>query len=62
MTPVQRYWIGTVPERDDFGQPITDVFYDGATKGGPWGFMNPTSWERFGVGRTGTGFAQKYKK
>jgi hypothetical protein len=29
--PKAKYWMGTVPSVDNFGQPITDVFYDSKT-------------------------------
>jgi hypothetical protein len=57
----ERYWIGPVPDTDDFGLPITDTFVDGATVYGPWGFMNPTSFMTKGRG-LGTGRGQKYRK
>jgi hypothetical protein len=56
------YWSGVIGPNDDFGRPIHDIFYDGKTHYGPWAIMNPSSWLREGVGRTGTGFAQKYQK
>jgi len=29
-----RYWMGSVPEQDDFGDSISDEFIDGATECG----------------------------
>jgi hypothetical protein len=58
----QKFWMGTVPKKDDFGQEITDEFIDGKTTQGPWGFMTPDSWEEHGIGKLGTGLGQKYKK
>jgi hypothetical protein len=34
---------------------------DGKTMRGPWAIMTPGSWVD-GIGRTGTGFGQKYEK
>lgn len=59
---MQVYWSGYVPDKDDFGQPINDEFIDGRTVGGPWATMTPASWERFGVGRLGTGCGQRYER
>jgi hypothetical protein len=57
-----RYWLSPVPVFDDFGSKIEDVMYDGKTRMGPWALMAPASWIAYGVGRTGTGYGQKYKK
>jgi len=58
----KKYWMGNVQKQDDFGDEIVDVFIDGKTNQGPWGFMTPESWKKHGVGKLGTGFGQKYKK
>jgi len=58
----QRYWIGTVPERDDFGNKLGDVFIDGSTIMGPWAIMTPETWARVGRGQLGTGIGQKYQR
>jgi hypothetical protein len=59
---VAKYWIGCVPEKDDFGMPINGEFIDGKTKQGPWAYMTPASWKKHGVGALGTGFGQRYEK
>lgn len=56
------YWHGTIGAKDDFGAEIEDTFYDGKTRHGPWAIMNPHSFYRYGLGRTGTGMAQKYER
>jgi hypothetical protein len=58
----KKYWMGHIGPTDDFGQPIKDTVYDGKTRMGPWAMMTPSSWRTYGVGQTGTGFAQKYEK
>jgi hypothetical protein len=62
--PSKTYWLSSVPAADDFGQPIKDVFIDGATKMGPWGLMTPLSYSMFGryPDQLGTGIGQKYEK
>jgi hypothetical protein len=54
-------WIGTVPERDDFDDPITTTFIDGRTVMGPWAIMTPRTHKMRGVG-LGTGRGQRYVK
>jgi hypothetical protein len=56
------YWTGTVPSKDDFGKPMEDEFIDGKTKMGPWAFMTPSSWRRYGIVGLGIGRGQRYKK
>ena len=56
-----KYWMGSVGEEDDFGNPIKDEFIDGKTRMGPWANMSPESFKQYGVG-LGTGRGQKYKK
>jgi hypothetical protein len=59
----KRYWVGPVPERDDFGYPIKTWFVDGVTKySGKWAMMNPMSYVQHGIGRLGTGYGQRYVK
>lgn len=60
----QVFWIGDIPETDDFGLPIDDIFIDGRTCHGPWAIMNPTSWAFRNAtnGEFGVGKGQKYKK
>jgi hypothetical protein len=45
-----KFWCGDVQKNDDFGVEIVNVFYDGMTTLGPWGFMAPASFKKFGVG------------
>ena len=59
---VQRYWMGTLKSRDDFGLTIGSIMIDGKTKHGPWAIMTPSSWKQHGVGKLGTGYGQKYEK
>lgn len=56
------YWIGEVPEVDDFGMKIKNQFVDGKTTSGPWGIMTPDSFSFFGVGKLGPGLGQRYLK
>ena len=56
-----KYWLGDVPQKDDFGNKITNIFIDGATYTGVWAIMAPIYWKSFGVG-LGTGKGQMYKK
>lgn len=56
-----KYWTGSPPDEDDFGQKISDVFYDAKSKLGPWGFMNPETFKFYGVG-VGSGRGQRYEK
>jgi len=57
----KKYWSGGINIKDDFGDPIKEVFIDGATIHGPWAIMTPESHEMFGCG-LGTGKGQKYIK
>jgi len=56
-----RYWLGAVPDKDDFGVPITDVFVDGKTSMGPWAIMSVASMAKYGLG-CGPGLGQRYIK
>ena len=58
----EKYWIGTIPAKDDFGLSISRVMIDGKTKHGPWAIMAPNSWKSHGIGKFGTGLGQKYEK
>jgi len=58
----EKYWMGDVPKKDDFGYPIVDEFFDGKTKQGPWALMSYTSWKIYSVRKLGTGYGQRYKK
>ena len=58
-------WYGTQPEKCDLdGEPIEDLFFDGATKTngtvGPWAIMCPHCFREHGVG-LGTGVGQRYE-
>ena len=56
-----KFWMGSVNDKDDFGAPIKDEFIDGKTNQGPWGIMSPASFRQYGVG-VGLGKGQWYKK
>ena len=56
-----KFWMGDIGDKDDFGAPIKDEFIDCKTNMGPWGIMSPESFKTYGVG-LGTGRGQKYKK
>ena len=56
------YWVGSVPQTDDFKDTITDEFIDGITKYGPWAMMTPASHAVNGVPELGLGRGQRYKK
>jgi hypothetical protein len=58
----KKYWAGNLGDKDDFGSPYQDIMYDGRTRMGPWANMTEFSWRRVGIGKTGTGYAQKYQK
>lgn len=58
----KRYWTGSPGELDSFGKRIGKVFYDAATREGPWAIMNELSWFSHGRGKLGTGCGQKYEK
>lgn len=52
----------TAPKTDDWGKPIVDEYIDGKTKWGPWAIMTPESWAKYGCGRLGTGYGQRYRR
>jgi hypothetical protein len=58
----EKYWIGTIGGKDDFGATITTDFVDGKTWNGPWAIMAPSTWKRQGCGKLGLGFGQWYRK
>jgi len=62
MNTTPRYWGSPVPEKDDFGDTITDEIIDAVTMVGPWALMTPRSFRRNGRGKLGTGCGQRYKK
>lgn len=53
-------WLGPVPETDDFGVKIKNVFIDGKTVFGPWAIMAPSSHRSKGCG-LGSGKGQRYE-
>jgi hypothetical protein len=57
-----KFWVGELPDVDDFEKPYTDVMYDGKTKMGYWANMNEKSWKMYGCGQLGTGYGQKYRR
>jgi hypothetical protein len=60
MNPV--YWLSPLGDKDDFGDTFDVEMIDGKTRGGPWANMTPASWKRYGIGRLGMGYGQRYKK
>lgn len=60
----EKYWISSVPLKDDFGDEIKNEFIDGKSSQGPWGLFTPKSYERHGAypGKFGAGIAHKYSK
>jgi hypothetical protein len=57
-----KYWETPLGVKDNFGDTYVGVMIDGKTKMGPWANMTPTSWKRYGIGRLGTGYGQKYHR
>ena len=58
-----RYWLGSPPTQDDWGQPITSQFIDGKSRFGPWGIFTSQSWSEHGaapITALGTGIGQLY--
>ncbi len=53
-------WTGVVNDCDICGHPLSTVFYDAKTRGGPWGLLCPTCFTIRGVG-IGQGVGQKYE-
>lgn len=51
---------------DDFGVEFTNEVgenvYDAKTRMGPWAMMTSSSWRRYGLGRLGTGYGQRYTR
>lgn len=58
------YWTGLVGPKDDFGDTITDVFYDAPTRfTRQWAIMTPGNWKMRRLhALLGTGKGQKYVK
>lgn len=59
-----RYLSAEKMNMDDFTVDFTnqpgEVIYDAKTKMGPWATMTQASFEKYGLGRLGQGFGQKY--
>lgn len=59
-----RYLSAESASKDDFNIPFTkekgEVVYDAKTALGPWAMMTQDSFDRYGLGRLGLGFGQKY--
>jgi hypothetical protein len=55
----QVFWTGTVPLVDDFSKIIQTEFIDGKTTFGPWAYMTPESFKKYGIG-LGQGRGQRY--
>ena len=62
MNDKKVYWQGELGPEDDFGKKYDNVMYDGKTRSGPWANMSYVSWVRFGVGKLGTGYGQRYER
>jgi hypothetical protein len=58
----QVYWLSPLGDRDDFGQKYKNTMIDGKTIMGPWANMTLESFRKYGTGRLGTGFGQRYAK
>jgi hypothetical protein len=58
------HWRGEARTHDDFSQVITNEFIDGKMNGSitAWAIFTPKSWQRFGCGRLGMGYGQRYQK
>lgn len=57
------FWAGNPPRKDDFGDSIIAEFIDGRMGGATaWATFTPGSWRRFGCGRLGEGYGQRYRK
>lgn len=56
-----KFWMGSINDKDDFNNPIRNEFIDGRTQMGPWAIMSPESFRQHGVG-VGQGKGQWYKK
>jgi hypothetical protein len=61
------YWRTKIPEVDNFGYRITNEFIDGqcdpqGSFRGKWAIFSPYTWERYGCGKLGEGYGQRYLK
>lgn len=62
-TAQPKYWLSPAPDKCDLcGTPITNVFIDGKTRQGPWGFLCPSCHLLDCGGHLGLGFGQRYEK
>jgi hypothetical protein len=57
----QIYWLGNVPQFDDFGSLVITQFVAGKTSSGLWALMSLLSFRTHGVG-IGPGLGQRYVK
>jgi hypothetical protein len=60
-------WSGPVPDTDSFGHAISDMFIDGqcdlsGSFRGRWAIFSWYSWQRYGCGRLGLGYGQRYDR
>ena len=65
LQPRPKFWCGKPPAKDDFGDVITDKFYDAKTKRGPWAIMSPANFVKHRItrdGLLGMGLGQEYTK
>lgn len=62
MTDV--YWLSDVPDRDPWGSPIGDHFYDAPTRYHGWAILSEESWKNHGSyhPQLGTGKGQRYDR
>lgn len=56
------FWSGDVNCDFNKSHDTHLVFIDGKTKMGPWAGMCESCFRRYGFGRYGTGFAQRYER
>ena len=61
-----RYLSAEKMSKDDFGVEFTnkegEIVYDAKTRMGLWATMSETSFKKYGKGRLGIGFGQKYRR
>jgi hypothetical protein len=57
-----KYWMSPLDKQDDFGDAYTNFMVDGKTKMGPWANMTEASYKKYGIGKLGTGYGQRYEK
>lgn len=61
MEAKKKYWVGSMPVYCDICKCECEEFYDSRTIMGPWANLCPKDFARYGLGKTGTGYAQHYK-